>query len=101
MMPVTLYPGSGASLNIDGKHLTTNYISCIKNTVIKPIHVEYFLERYKKDNMIAATYKSIYWSGIGRARKNLTIDKNIRLTKFMNGWLTVGHQKGHMKDDAS
>ena len=100
-MPVTKYPISGASLIINGKHITTNYRSCIKNVVMEPIHLEYFLEKYNKHKITAATYNSICWRGIGRARKNLTIDENVCLTKFMNGWLYVGHQKGHMKDDAS
>ena len=71
IMPVTPYPRSGASLIINEKHITTNYRSCIKNAVMEQIHLEYFLERYKKHKMTAATYNSIYWRGIGRARNKI------------------------------
>jgi len=34
----------------------------------------------------------------GRARQNLTIIENTRLSKLMNGWLNMGHQKGHIHE---
>ena len=50
IVPLIPYPGSGAILTINGKQVTTNYKSCIKNAVMEPINKEYFLEKYKKHN---------------------------------------------------
>ena len=55
-------------------------------------HRDFFLEKYKDKTI--ADYDSIYWRGIGMARKSMTDNENINLTKFMNGWLNSGRQKG-------
>ena len=90
-------PGSGAMLIIKGKLITTRYKERIHEVIMRPKHEKYFLEKYKKYNVTKHGYHSINWSSIGSAKRKLTLQDNTRLTKFLNGWLHVGHKKEHMK----
>ena len=55
-------------------------------------HKEFFLHKYKDKS--EHDYDSIYWRGIGIARKRLSDTENITIAKYMNGWLNSGRQKG-------
>ena len=60
---------------------------------MRPKHCEYFCERYP--HITKQVYDDIEWLSIGRARSKLSTAINTRLTKYLNGWLNTGHQKGH------
>ena len=57
---------------------------------MKRKHIDFFLEKYKKNHVTINDYNSIHWRGIGNARKRLSIDKNTRLMKYLNRWLNTG-----------
>jgi ribonuclease HI len=91
------YRGSGAMLIIDDEWVTSNYAERIQEASIRPLHRQFFLEKYGKRKYGWKTmehYDAIYWQGIGRARKGLSRADNIRLAKYINGWLNTGRQKG-------
>ena len=94
--PVTPLKGSGAMLAIDGTYVTTKFNHHIQTAATKDRHKKYFLERHKDNNMTTDQYESIAWKYIGRARNRLTIRQNSTITKLINKWLNVGHQKEHM-----
>ena len=87
--PMTPYPGSGVIFIIKGEHIATNYKACTKTAIMKAIHREYFPEKCRKYRSTAKLYNAIYWKGIGRTLKTLTIAKNTQLTNIMNGWLSM------------
>ena len=79
-------------LIIDDKWVTSKYALQIQEASTLKAHQKYFLEKYPTKTM--ENYNSIYWRGIGMARKQLTLKEDINLTKYMNGWLNTGRQKG-------
>ncbi|KAL7533446.1 hypothetical protein ACHAXR_008970 [Thalassiosira sp. AJA248-18] len=81
------YPGTGAMLIINGQWVTTNYKDQIQAAIMRPKHIEFFLNKIDD-------YNSIYWRGIGNARDQLSDHINIRVMKYVNGWLNTGRQKG-------
>ena len=87
------YRGSKALLIIEGRWVTTKYAEQIQDAVMHKSHIKFFLHKYK--HLHDHHYDSIYWRGIGLARRRLTLSENIDLTKYMNGWLNSGRQKGH------
>lgn len=89
----TPYTGSGAMLMNDGVWITSNYADQIQEAIMKPKHLKFFLKKYKTKTV--SDYRSIFWKEIGWARKKLSEAENIRLTKYLNGWLNTGRQKGH------
>ena len=57
-------------------------------------YLNFFLQEYRDKS--EDDYKNICWKGIGQARKILSEKENVTLTKYLNGWLNTGHQKGHL-----
>lgn len=89
------YPGSGAMLIIDSEWVTSNYYERIQEASLRPQHLQWFLKKYDTHNKkTEADYHNIYWRGIGYACKQLTQEENIRIMKYINGWLNSGRQKG-------
>ena len=86
------YPGSGAMLIINGQWITTKYSEQIRNALMDGKHLQYFFHKYP--NKSKQHYDSIYWHGIGLARRGLTNHQNINIFKLMNRWLNSGRQKG-------
>ena len=86
------YPGSGAMLIIDGEWVTTSYKGRIHDASTRSKHLSHFL--MKHPDKCINDYNSIDWNGLGRARGSMTPTENMTLTKFMNGWLHIGYQKG-------
>ena len=89
----TAYEGSGAMLIINNKWVTTKYKLQIQEASTLKAHKAFFLKKYQSKTL--DDYNSIYWRGIGMARRNLTLKEDTNLTKHMNGWLNTGKQKGH------
>ena len=86
-------------LIVDGEWITNNYEERIQEAVMRPKHKKWFLSKYAKSRHIKTKtiddYNSIHWRGIGNARRRLNEADNTRLTKYLNGWLNTGRQKGH------
>jgi hypothetical protein len=98
--PVTFqtpYPGSKAMLIINNKWITTSYHEQIHEAVVHERHKQYFLGRHP--HLQSPDYYSINFRGIGIARKRQKHTHTARITKYMNGWLNVGHQKDKMGQD--
>ena len=92
------YPGSGAMLIIDDEWVTTHYHERIQEASLRVQHIEWFLKKYKTRNpKTIEDYNNIFWRGIGYARKRFSKRDNIRIMKFINGWLNCGRQKGKFK----
>ena len=89
---ITPYPGSGTMLIINGKWVTTKYISQIQDAIMAKDHVKFFLEKYNTNS--EDDYNHISWRGIGQACIKLTDTENINITKYVNGLLNTGYQKG-------
>ncbi len=49
----------------------------------------------KKHSWSPATFNSIYWEGIGHARRCGTRTQLMHTSKLMHGWLPVNHIVGH------
>ena len=90
------YEGSGAMLIINNKWVTSKYALQIQEASTLKAHQDFFLDKYPNKSL--DDYHSIYWRGIGIARKQLTLKEDITVTKFMNGWLNTGRQKGLFGD---
>lgn len=90
------YPGSGAMLIIiQNKWVTTKYNEQILEAMTADEHRTHFLAKYYKYNQLNDTmYDSINWQAIGDARRGIQPHRNIRLFKYMNGWLNSGRQQG-------
>ena len=88
----TPYIGSGAMLLIDSKWVTTKYELQIQEASIRPIHIAWFLKKYP--HLTPHDYSSIAWRRAGLARKRFSSTENIRIAKYINGWLNSGRQKG-------
>lgn len=88
----TPYPGSDAMLIINGQWVTTRYSEQIRDALMANDHLQYFLHKYPDKSK--KHYDSIYWHGIGLARRGLTNHQNINIFKLMNRWLNSGRQKG-------
>ena len=43
-----------------------------------------------------ATFASIFWAGIGRARQRGSPTQLMQTSKILHGWLPVNHMLGHM-----
>jgi hypothetical protein len=93
----TPYPGSKALLIIDNKWITTEYCEQIQEAITKRKHKQYFLGRHP--HLGPEDYNTIDFRGIGIARKKHKLRQTSRITKYMNGWLNVGHQKIKMKQN--
>ena len=66
---------------------------------MRPIHLKWWLQKYKHLDSLA--YDSIDWKAIGNARKYISGTDEVRLVKYLNGWLNTGRQKGHQGKDPS
>ncbi len=88
------YAGSGAMIKIDGRWITTKYREQLQLASIRRKHIKFFLKKYEKQHKTITDYNNIHWKAIGDARRTCSPVKNIRIAKFMNGWLNSGRQKG-------
>jgi hypothetical protein len=93
----TPHPGSKAMLIIDNKWITTAYHEQIHEAVVGKTYKKYFMGRHP--HITNADYNTINFRGIGIARKRQSHTHTSRITKYMNGWLNVGHQKQKMGRD--
>ena len=76
-------------LSIDNKWVTTEYREQIQEAITKRKHKQYFLGRHP--HLGPEDYNNVDFRGIGLARKKAKLRQTSRITKYMNGWLNVGH----------
>ena len=72
------------------------YASQIQDLVMAKDHITPPLKKYKDKSENG--YNTIYRKGSGQARNKLSDTRNITLTKYLNGWLNTGYQKGHFEE---
>ena len=85
------YPGSKALLRIGETWITSHVSKHIAHASHSNLLREYCLKKY---DWSTTTFDSIYWEGIGRARRRGTQTQLMHTSKLMHGWLPVNHVVG-------
>ena len=90
--------GGGALLIIGNDIVTTKMDSQIHWASQRQAMKEYAMEKL----MISSDqYDAINWTSLGAVKKRFKIQRSVRVSKILYGWLNIGHQKAKMGGDAT
>ena len=90
--PSTLMPSPSvlASLLHHGQLITKDYRSQLREAYHLPQFQSYTMDKF---GWTASVYSSVDWSAIAAAHKRRPVHQQIRLSKFMYGWLPIGRTR--------
>ena len=81
-------PGYRAMLKLGDNWVTAHFREFMNFANTAPAMVEYILDRL---DITRETFNRINWTAIAKVRRNHKINRIVRTSKMMYGWLPVGH----------
>jgi ribonuclease HI len=96
--PFQPLPGYRAILKLGESWVTTHFRKCVEFANTAPEMVDYIVRRL---DISLDTFHTINWNAIGKVRRPHGINRIVRTSKMMYGWMPVGHnwQKCKLESD--